>query len=132
MLSSISPGCQCPPLAAAWKTRTPRSAPTGSTSTPSQVSSDRHAGAGRTKDSSGSTTVGPETTRMAPIRRATRRSIPSTSRAVERATASQVTSAPMRTRRATSLRASAATAPSDSRSPASNRITPTAIETNGW
>ena len=64
-LNKNSPGCQ--PELTSWKTRTPSNAPTGSTSTPSHFSVDRTAGAGRMNARSGRTTVGPETTRIAPI-----------------------------------------------------------------
>ena len=132
MLRIISPGRHESPLSAAWNTTTPSSAPTGSTSTPSHVSSARTSRCGRTKDSSGSTTVGPETTRIAPISSATRLSSPPMSSAAAAAIASQVTSTPTTTRRTTRRRACGAMAATDSRSPASNRITPTAIDTSGW
>ena len=70
MLSSISPGLNAPPPAAcalsAVNTTTPSSAPIGSISTPSHLSTERTFSDGRTNSSSGSTTVGPDTTRIAP------------------------------------------------------------------
>ena len=134
MLASISPGCQRPLLAelTAWKTSTPSSAPIGSTSTPSHVSSDRTRRAGRMNASSGSTTVGPDTTRIAPRRIATRASRPPNNTLAAPATAAHVTSTPTTTRRITSGCCSGATPANDSRSPASKRMIPTAIDTNGW
>ena len=51
----------------AWNTTAPRMPPTGSISEPSQVRTRWSRSVGRMKRSSGPTTVGPETTRIAPI-----------------------------------------------------------------
>ena len=130
--SSIEPGRQPFPEPTATKTTTPRRAPIGSTSVPSHFRSARTGPIGRMKASSGSTTVGPDTTRMAPTRNAAPRSIVPYSRATVAVTRSQVRAAPPTTRRATTPRTARGTSSSEGRSPASNRITPTAIDTNGW
>ena len=115
-----------------WNTATPSNAPTGSTRTPSHLSSDRTSGGGRMKASIGRTTVGPDTTRIAPIRRATPRSMSSNRSATVRATPSQVTTTPTTMSGATTRRIRGGTSRNESRRPASNRITPTATDTNGW
>ena len=82
--------------------------------------------------SSGSTTVGPETTRIAPISNGTSVPMPLYSSATEPATASHVTTRPIDTSFTTTPRILGVTSRNESLSPASNRITPTATDTNGW
>ena len=136
MLTSISPGRQSCPLdpaeSAAWKTMTPSRAPIGSTSTPSHISSERTRGAGRTNPSSGSTTVGPETTSTAPMSSGTRSPRSSKSSAVAAQMPAHVTTTPTVTSRPTVRRTSFAISRTERRRPASNRISPTASDTNGW
>jgi hypothetical protein len=135
-LRSISPGRHRRPLdpaeTTAWKTRTPSRAPNGSTSTPSHMSRERTLRAGRTNDSSGSTTVGPDTTSTAPMSSGTRSPRSSKSRAVAAHTPAHVTSTPTLTSSPTVRRMSRPTSRTESRSPASKRIRPTASDTNGW
>ena len=134
MLASSSPGRQPlePPVRATWNTITASSAPSGSISTPSHFKTARASWVGRMNASSGNTTVGPETTRIAPIRNATSvpRSLNST--AVTPVTLSHVINVPTVTSRTTTRRTLGVMSRNDSRSPASNRITPTATDTNGW
>ena len=87
----------------AWKTSAPSIPPTGSISDPSQIRTCCRRSAGRTKRSSGPTTVGPETTRMMPSITAAPRDMPSSGAAAD-AASTQVISTPRMIRRITTLR----------------------------
>ena len=87
----------------AWNTSAPRIPPTGSISDPSQMRTCCSRSVGRTKLSSGPTTVGPETTRMIPSISAAPRDMPSSGAATEAASA-VVIRTPSTIRRITTLR----------------------------
>ena len=87
----------------AWKTSAPSIPPTGSISDPSQIRTRCSRSVGRTKLSSGPTTVGPETTRIIPSITAAPRDMPSSGAATDAANA-QVISTPMMISRITTLR----------------------------
>ena len=134
MFASNSPGCQPlePPVRATWNTITASSAPNGSISTPSHFKTARTSRVGRINASNGKTTVGPDTTRIAAIRNGTSVPSPLNSSATAPVTLSHVISAPSVTSHTTTRRILGVISPKDILSPASNRITPTATETNGW
>ena len=127
-------GWATPPLvlaSTAWNTTAPRMPPTGSISEPSQDSIRWRRSEGRTKASSGVTTVGPDTTRIAPVISAAPPDMPSSGPASTAANAI-VIGTPQITRRGTTRRARPCTLPHSSASPESYRITATASETSGW
>ena len=86
---------------------------------------------GRTKASSGPTTVGPETTRIAPVISAACSGMPSSSNAMHMASA-RVTGTPSAISRQTTRRVCPVSFRSSSPRPASYRITATASDTSGW
>ena len=86
-----------------WNTSAPRIPPTGSISDPSQMRTCCTRSVGRTKLSSGPTTVGPETTRMMPSITAAPRDMPRSGAATE-AASTLVISTPSTIRRITTLR----------------------------
>jgi hypothetical protein len=73
----------CSPAMIASKTTAARMAPIGSISDASQASTCRTRSAGRTRRSSGLTTIGPETTKMTPVMTAAAPDIPSSSAAAK-------------------------------------------------
>ena len=83
------------------------------------------------KRNSGATTVGPDTTRMAPVISAAPVDIPSSSAANTAANA-QVIATPQVISRITTRRVCPRSLPSFSPSPASYRMTATASDTSGW
>ena len=114
----------------ALKTIAPRVAPIGSISDPSQVSTRRRRSPGRMKSSSGPTTVGPETTRIAPSISAADCDRSSSSAAAP-APITHVSSVPMVTSRITVPRAGPFSRRRSRSSPASYRMTATDSATNG-
>ena len=103
----------------------------GSISDPSQASTRRSRSVGRMKRNSGATTVGPDTTRMAPVISAAPVDIP-TSSAANAAPNAQVIATPQLISRITKRRVCPRSLPSSSPSPASYRMTATASDTSGW
>ena len=129
-LSRNPPGSKPPELDSPANTSAATIAPTGSIRIPSQRSTRPTAGLGRTNSSSGSTTVGPETMRMAPTSSAIPTGRSKSTTAPPKPTA-QVISAPSVSRRTTTGGVSASSSSRRRPSAPSNRITPTASETNG-
>src|SRR6266567_6162398 len=105
--------------------------PTGSISEPSHRSVRCTRSAGRTKFSSGPTTVGPETTRMTPSMSAAPFDMPSSS-AAKRPANAQVTGTPMAMSRTTTERVPPSSLRRFSPTPLSKRMRATASETIGW
>ena len=106
-------GWASPPLvlaSTAWNTTAPRMPPTGSISEPSQDSIRWRRSDGRTKASSGPTTVGPDTTKIAPSISAAPADMPSSGPASTAANAI-VIGTPQITRRGTTRRARPRTLP---------------------
>src|SRR5215470_15698720 len=127
-------GWATPPLvraSTAWNTTAPKMPPIGSISEPSQDSIRWRRSAGRTKASSGPTTVGPDTTKIAPSMSAAPADMPSSGAASTAANAI-VTGTPQMTSRGTTRRARPHTLPHFSAAPESYRITATESETSGW
>jgi hypothetical protein len=108
----------CVLASTAWNTAAARIAPTGSISEPSQDSIRRRRSDGRTKASSGPTTVGPDTTKIAPVISAAPAGTTSSGPANTAANAI-VTGTPQITRRGTTRRARPRTLPHSSASPES-------------
>ena len=115
----------------ALNTTAPKMPPTGSISEPSQDRIRWRRSAGRTNASSGPTTVGPDTTKIAPSIAAAPADMPSSGAASTAANAI-VIGTPQITRRGTTRRARPRTLPHSSARPESYRITATASETSGW
>ena len=119
------------PASTAWNTTAPRMPPTGSISEPSQDRIRWRRSDGRTKARRGPTTVGPDTTRMAPVMSAAPAEMPS-SGVASAAAIVIVSGTPQMIRRGTTRRARPVTLPHCRASPESYRITATASETSGW
>ena len=118
------------PALTALKASTPSRAPIGSMSTPSHLSTDRTPSLGRTNASSGSTTVGPETTSTAPSTADTPQPSPKMSCAAT-VTPRAVRGTPITINRTTTRWAPPASSWRRSLRPASKRISPTPRVTSG-
>ena len=126
-------GRAAPPLvlaSTAWNTAAPKMPPTGSISEPSQDKIRCSRSDGRAKASSGPTTVGPDTTKIAPVISAAPADMPSSGPASTAANAI-VTGTPQITSRGTTRRARPPTLPHSRARPESYKITATASETSG-